>query len=289
VAIGRLSGKLGDWSPKETHRRTRLSHLLRRQQRSPELFAGLPVHNLEEFRLDDPLPSPAQQLDDLVLWIGERQPSPAESIPFDPREIEAWIGARIIPNASSAGLSWLLRQQEAQIWIDQSEFTLSTQRLKLSMAGWMRYEELKRHKVDSRKAFMAMKFDKPDVEEAYRKCFQPAAQRAGFKLLILPDQQGAGIIDDQMRVAIRTARFVVSDLTHSSPGAYWEAGFAEGLGRPVFYTCCKEKWVDEKTHFDVNHLATVIWELDDLSKAEKTLTFLIRNTLPDAAVMDHDM
>ena len=100
------------------------------------------------------------------------------------------------------------------------------------MAGWIRYDVLKRYKIDSRKAFMAMKFNAADVETAYRKCFQPAAKRAGFELQALPDQQGAGLIDDQMRVAIRTARFVISDLTHHSEGAYWEAGFAEGLGNP---------------------------------------------------------
>jgi nucleoside 2-deoxyribosyltransferase len=44
-------------------------------------------------------------------------------------------------------------------------------------------------------------------------------------------------IDDQMRVALRTSRFVVADLTRGNRGAYWEAGFAEGLGRPVIYTC----------------------------------------------------
>ena len=28
--------------------------------------------------------------------------------------------------------------------------------------------------------------------------------------------------------------------THGDPGAYWEAGFAEGLGKPVIYTCEKD-------------------------------------------------
>jgi hypothetical protein len=40
-----------------------------------------------------------------------------------------------------------------------------------------------------------------------------------------------------MRAAILASRFVISDLTHDSPGAYWEAGFGEGLGLPVIYTC----------------------------------------------------
>ena len=94
------------------------------------------------------------------------------------------------------------------------------------------------------------------------------------------------MIDDQMRVAIRNSRFVVADLTHACRGSYWEGGFAEGLGRPVIYTCEKAMWDQEKSHFDTNHLATVIWDPNELATAERQLTAIIRNTLPDAAKMD---
>ena len=40
-----------------------------------------------------------------------------------------------------------------------------------------------------------------------------------------------------MRVQIRASRFVICDLTHGNRGAYWEAGFAEGIGRPVIFVC----------------------------------------------------
>jgi len=33
----------------------------------------------------------------------------------------------------------------------------------------------------------------------------------------------------RMRLEIRRSRFAVVDLTHGNRGAYWEAGFAEGL------------------------------------------------------------
>ena len=36
---------------------------------------------------------------------------------------------------------------------------------------------------------------------------------------------------------VRDAAFVISDLTHDNSGAYWEAGYAEGLGKPVIYIC----------------------------------------------------
>ena len=58
--------------------------------------------------------------------------------------------------------------------------------------------------------------------------------------------------------------------------AYWEAGFAEGLGLPVIYTCSATTWAKSKTHFDTNHMVTVVWDAADLSKAAKELTATIR-------------
>jgi hypothetical protein len=72
---------------------------------------------------------------------------------------------------------------------------------------------------------------------------------------------------------------VISDLTHGSFGAYWEAGFGEGRGIPVVYTCEKSAWDQSKTHFDTNHMATIIWDPVDLKAAEDELTAMIRATL----------
>lgn len=107
--------------------------------------------------------------------------------------------------------------------------------------------------------------------------------RADFELRILTDRQPAGLIDDQLRVALRASRFVIADLTHGNNGAYWEAGFAEGLGRPVIYTCRKAEWDVRKTHFDTNHLVTIIWEPNQLEDAGTRLTATIRATLPGEA------
>jgi nucleoside 2-deoxyribosyltransferase len=84
-------------------------------------------------------------------------------------------------------------------------------------------------------------------------------------------------------VALRVSRFIIADLTHRNPGAYWESGYVEGLGRPVIYTCRRKEWDQEKTHFDTNHLRTIIWSPDDLNEAANKLTTMIRATLPDQA------
>jgi nucleoside 2-deoxyribosyltransferase len=63
--------------------------------------------------------------------------------------------------------------------------------------------------------------------------------------------------------------FLIADLSDNNEGAYWEAGFAEGLGKPVFYICCEkdpsDPTKDKKTHFDTNHRHTVRWNADPAS------------------------
>jgi hypothetical protein len=51
------------------------------------------------------------------------------------------------------------------------------------------------------------------------------------------------------------------------------------LGLPVIYTCEKSAWERQHTHFDTNHLKTIIWDSLDLKQAETDLTATIRATL----------
>src|SRR3546814_6925901 len=81
----------------------------------------------------------------------------------------------------------------------------------------------------------------------------------------------AGIIDNIMRSQIRDAAFVIVDLTHDNSGAYWEAGYAEGLGKPVIYICEKAKFDKAKTHFDTNHCTTVVRSEEHTSELQSLM------------------
>lgn len=74
--------------------------------------------------------------------------------------------------------------------------------------------------------------------------------------------------------------------TQGSYGAYWEAG--EGRGVPVIYRCEKTAWEKRKTHFDTNHMVTIIWDPTDLKKAENALAATIRATLRAEAKQTDD-
>jgi len=269
------------------HLRSRLSHILQRQQANVRDYrwAEFSPSDLDSWRLEEPLPSPVEQLDELVIWIGQHQQSSAESARAKLPGLSAWIGASITKPASDSGVGWLLDQDEATEFIERRGDEGSALLLRLTMAGWARYEALKRRNVESKRVLMAMKFGDPELDAVVKDCFAPAVERAGFELRTLTQKQPAGLIDDQLRVALRMSRFVVADLTHDNNGAYWEAGFAEGLGRPVIYTCRESKWKKTASHFDTNHLVTIIWDPADLEQAAQQLSATIRATFPQEAKM----
>ena len=156
-----------------------------------------------------------------------------------------------------------------------------------SFAGWDHYESLRRGAGKYRKAFMAMKFGDPALDAMLESVFKPSVQQAGFDLVRLDDVPRAGLIDDRLRVEIQASDFVVADLTHENLGAYWEAGYAEGLGKPVIYTCEHAKFEATKTHFDTNHHLTITWDSSAPATAGERLKATVRATLPHLA-RQHD-
>jgi len=60
----------------------------------------------------------------------------------------------------------------------------------------------------------------------------------------------------RIKEEIRNALFVVADLTDERPSCYFEAGFAEALGRPVIYVASKQSvnkpGTDTRIHFDIH-------------------------------------
>ena len=150
----------------------------------------------------------------------------------------------------------------------------------LTLAGWEKYESEKRGRFGGSYGFIAMQFGDSDLDSFVKDVVKPAVQDGiGYDLVDMNDIARAGIIDNIMRTQIRDAAFVIVDLTRDNPGAYWEAGYAEGLGKPVIYICEKEKFEAKKTHFDTNHCTTVPWSRDDDKGFRQELTATLRRSL----------
>lgn len=232
--------------------------------------------------VDDAPPVP-DQADDTLLYLGDELTSlgkPDGTVQLtNYRKVGALVGAN--PGPNSPAVMYLVQglADEGYVHPRASQYGDS---VGLTFKGWRRYGELRRARVDSKLAFMAMPFGDAVLDQVF-KAYKTAVADTGFDLRRIIDDPPAGLIDDRLRVEIRKSRFMICELTKSNPGAYWEAGFAEGLGRPVIYSCEKSFFDAKQTHFDTNHCHTVLWVPNDLVDAATRLKASIRATLPTEA------
>ena len=124
-----------------------------------------------------------------------------------------------------------------------------------------------------------MKFGDPDLDPFVKNVIKPAVKEIGYDLVDMRDVARAGVIDNIMRTQIGDSAFVIVDLTHDNSGAYWEAGYAEGLGKPVVYICERTKFEEASTHFDTNHCTTIPWSKDNPEQFKDELIATLRRSL----------
>ena len=163
-------------------------------------------------------------------------------------------------------------------------WTIAGNQCVLTLKGWEKIGELRKlGPTNNKVAFMAMPFGDSFLDDVYKNHIQPAMGQTGFQIRRVTEGQGAGLIDDQIRVGIRNSRFLVAELTKENRGVYWEAGFAEGLGKKVIYLCRVEAEAKLETHFDTSHLTTVMWQESKLDDAMVRLKATVRATFPAEA------
>lgn len=226
-------------------------------------------------------PSPAVQAINLIRYIGDQVSESGKPISCS-SAISAEIGApsdeffeQLVEDLFKRDI---IKMTRLSTW-DVCQF----EDVNLTLDGWEQYEAEKRGGFAGNYGFFAMQFNEPDLEYFVRNVVKPAVREdLGYDLFDMRDVGRAGLIDNNMRVQIRDAKFVIVDLTHDNNGAYWEAGYAEGLGKPVIYICEKEKFDTKKTHFDTNHCTTVPWSRDNDEGFRRELTATIRRSLDES-------
>ncbi len=267
--------------------RATLSHLLRTKHENNERFMVDTIW-LGKFLSNCRLPTPHERTANLIRYVGDHVSQTGDSISVPPDHIHAIIGApnreaviRLMKELVERG-TLIADPPGTAVRVDPTNgppLRLFTN-IDLSLEGWERYDEEKRGKFQGSYGFMAMKFGDPDLDPFVRDVVKPAlSDDLGYDLVDMRDVSRAGVVDDIMRTQIRDAAFVIADLTHDNPGAYWEAGYAEGLGKPVIYICEKEKFKEESTHFDTNHCMTVPWCQDDPGDFREKLIATLRRSL----------
>jgi hypothetical protein len=253
----------------ETKFQALASHTIRKLYASAKQRVGLSGDFFEALKTRT-LPTPAEAADNLILWIAEQadgRPGRQITIDYGDTALLAILGV-----IGEEDIPWLTRSlQDRNLLTDDDGVNAYTGHL--TAQGWQTLEELKRAHVSSNFAFFARKFKNSELDQVFNDCLCQAVKDTGYELRTAT--QRAGLVDAVIEDEIRRCRFLIADLSDSNAGAYWEAGFAEGLGKPVIYICkagCE-------VHFDTDHRHTVRWDLNNLAHTAKQLKAVIRNTL----------
>lgn len=134
---------------------------------------------------------------------------------------------------------------------------------RITLDGWDKIKTLINKNEISKQGFIAMSFS-PSV--AYiEKIFKEAIIETGYKPQIIKDKQHNNYIMPEIFYEIKNSKFVVVDVTEQNYGAYYEAGYAQALGKEVIVCCRKEIFdnPDTKPHFDIAQKSMILWVTED--------------------------
>ena len=126
--------------------------------------------------------------------------------------------------------------------------------INITPKGYQRIDELLRNTGTGKNVFVAMSF--ADGTMKLREAIKQGIQDAGYNPVLIDEVEHNELITPEMLSYIKNSKFVVVDLSHRNNGAYFEEGYAMGLGKEVIQLCKK----DTNLHFDVAQKNTIIWE-----------------------------
>jgi hypothetical protein len=142
--------------------------------------------------------------------------------------------------------------------------------------GWSRLQEISTPAINSKNAFVAMWFD-ASVHPAWLDAIKPAIEDAGYEAIRIDKKEHNNKIDDEIVAGIRGCKFLVADFTGQRGGVYFEAGFAQGLGKQVIWLCREDEL--DQVHFDTRQYSHIPWKPDDLPALRVALKNRVEATI----------
>ncbi len=269
---------------KSSAQKALLSHIIGRGKEQRSEAFKLTKETIAETLENEKLPTVSQKLENLIRVIGDNSPGLGHLLHWKEQDYmkhSAEVGAlpaEIFVLAENARIQGLVTGGVETIeQIGQSNREVICPSFELSFYGHQRYEEITHGRGEANEAFMAMPFGNDDLNKAFKEYWKPAADKADFVLERVDERPTAGPIDDRIRNKIRRAKFMICDLTGGNHGAYWEAGFAEGVGVPVIYLFKEASGHDP--HFDINHHLYIKWNDENIAEQAELLTAVIQETM----------
>lgn len=143
--------------------------------------------------------------------------------------------------------------------------------IRLTPKGYSKVDEIQKNTINGKQVLVAMKFG--DDTLSLRKAIKDGIAEAGYVAVFIDEVQHNNFITPELLKHIRDSKFIVVDLTHKNNGAYFEEGYAMGVGKPVIQLCkC-----GTELHFDIAQKNTIMWS--DENDIPERLSNRIRATI----------
>ena len=233
----------------------------------------------------------SERVDYILLYLGKSTAHIGQGVEFCNSELLSWLFVDrydVIPDPYST--KYLKHDQrddedcnfEAKYMLDYLQrcgYITWTTAIKdgadvhvtLTPEGYARIDALQKNTANGKNVLVAMKFG--DDTKALREAIRQGITEAEYVAIFIDEVQHNDFITPELLKYIRDSKFVVVDLTHQNNGAYFEEGYAMGLGKPVIQLCKK----DTQLHFDIAQKNTIIWS--DESEIPERLVNRIKATI----------
>jgi len=206
------------------------------------------THVLDDFLPHRPLSVSAKQ-DALLMDIARQSAHPGARVDIHPED------ASVVDATSVVELRYLMASLiERQLLRDSAVKSSAL----ITPAGWEHVDALRNPRAgNTTDIFVAMSFSE-DMWSAWEQGIRPGVEQAGYRAKRVDSDAHNDKIDDRIIAGIRASYAVVVDVTTQNRGAYFEAGFAMGLGRPVVWTVRRDDLAN--LHFDTRQFSHIVWD-----------------------------
>jgi len=112
--------------------------------------------------------------------------------------------------------------------------------------------------VPINQVFVIMQYNNSVVDSAYREVIKPVIEAHGLVSYQVSEVQDGGNISEQIIQNIAKSKIIIAELTGERPNCYYEAGFAQALGKEMIF-CIHE---NHTVHFDLATYRFIVWNTE---------------------------
>lgn len=146
-----------------------------------------------------------------------------------------------------------LEDSNLVVRLDKYTGDILNRSIQLTPEAYTRIERLEKNNKHGKQVLVAMQFG--NETKKLRESIRKGISESNYTPIFIDEVQHNDFITPELLKYIRDSKFVVVDLSDKNNGAYFEEGYAMGLGKPVIQLCKS----DVTLHFDIAQKNTIIW------------------------------